>query len=149
MSLNRSEQSLYDYIKRHPEERQYIQGKVQTICASPVSAETATARLESELWRYYEERSAVVTEFKEAVRAFGLRRTSMRNLADYLVRIWTEPRPRKSPDNGCVARISEMSGKVMRGSQICRCADFRETKSATARLPVCGSRRARITGCAD
>ncbi len=52
-------------------------------------------RLEPELWRYYVERSEVVALFKEAVRHEGLGRTSMRNLAELLIRLWTEPRPKK------------------------------------------------------
>jgi hypothetical protein len=55
----------------------------------------AAARLEAELWRYYEERSAVAAPFKEAARMEGLQRTSMRNLAELLIRLWTEPRPKK------------------------------------------------------
>jgi hypothetical protein len=100
MSLNRSEQSLFDYIKRHPEERQYIHDKVRTICGGPGGTEEAVARIDSELWRYYEERSAVVPSFRDAARAFGLRRTSMKNLAEHLVRIWTEPKPRKPAQTG-------------------------------------------------
>jgi hypothetical protein len=96
MSLNRSEQGVYDYFTRHPEERQYIQDKVRGICASADGAEGAVSRIDSELWRYFEERSSVVPEFREAARLFGLRRTSMKNLAEYLVRLWTDPKPRKS-----------------------------------------------------
>ena len=53
------------------------------------------SRLEGELWRYYAERSAVANPFKEAVRQEGLHRTSMRTLAELLVRLWVEPRPAK------------------------------------------------------
>jgi hypothetical protein len=100
VSLNRIEQTLFDYIKRHPEERQYIQEKVRAICAGAPGTEAAVSRIDLELWRYYEERSSVVPVLKEAVRAFGIQRTSMKNLAEYLVRIWTDPKPRKSPENG-------------------------------------------------
>jgi hypothetical protein len=95
MSLNRCEQRIFDYINGHPEERHYWQSKVQTVCRSAGDDHAATARLEPELWRYYEERSAVAPVFKEAVRHEGLRRTSMKNLAELLVRLWTEPRPKK------------------------------------------------------
>lgn len=95
MSLNRCEQRVFDYLQGHPEERQYWIGKVQTVCRN--SEEHAAAlRLEQELWRYYEERSAVAAPFKEAAQVEGLRRTSMRNLAELLVRLWTEPRPKKN-----------------------------------------------------
>ena len=55
----------------------------------------AAVRLDGELWRYYEERSAVVTSFREAARVEGLQRTSMKNLAELLLRLWMEPRARK------------------------------------------------------
>jgi hypothetical protein len=100
VSLNRIEQTLFDYIKRHPEERQYIQDKVRAISVGSSGTEAAVARIDLELWRYYEERSSVVPIFKDAVRAFGVQRTSMKNLAEYLVRIWTDPKPRKPPENG-------------------------------------------------
>ena len=94
MSLNRSEQRVFDYLERHPEERHFWIGKVQTVCRS-LDDHAAAVRLESDLWRYYEERSAVASPFKEAARHEGLRRTSMRNLAELLIRLWTEPRPKK------------------------------------------------------
>jgi hypothetical protein len=100
MSLNRSEQILYDYVRRHPEERQYIQHKVQSIWAGAPSAEGAVSRIDAELWRYYEERSSVLPEFRDAAPASGPRRISMKNLAEHLVRLWTDPKPRKSPPSG-------------------------------------------------
>jgi hypothetical protein len=95
MSLNRSEQRVFDYLQGHPEERQFWVGKVQSVCRSLRDDHAASLRLEAELWRYYEERSAVAQPFKEAVRHEGLKRTSMRNLAELLIRLWTEPRPKK------------------------------------------------------
>lgn len=95
MSLNRIEQTLYDYIKAHPEERHHLQQKVRSISSGPESVERAVARIDAELWRYFEERSGVVP----ALRAFGTGRISMKNLAEYLVRIWTDPKP-KAPAAG-------------------------------------------------
>lgn len=94
MSLNRSEQRVYDYLQGHPEERQYWLGKVQRIGREIPDPHAAAQRLEADLWRYYEERSAVVQPFKDAARLEGLRRTSLRNLAELLMRLWIEPRPR-------------------------------------------------------
>ncbi len=59
-------------------------------------AARAVARIDSELWRYFEERSAAVPAFREAARGLGLRRTSMKNLAEYLIRLWSEPKARKA-----------------------------------------------------
>lgn len=95
MSLNRWEQRVFDYVQGHPEERQFWMSKVQTVCRSNADEHAAAARLDAELWRYYEERSAVVPAFRAAAASEGLRRTSMRNLAELLVRLWTEPRAKK------------------------------------------------------
>lgn len=95
MSLNRSEQRVFDYLQGHPEERQYWIGKVQSVCRSHQDDFAAVARLAADLWRYYEERSAVASPFREAARSEGLKRTSMKNLAELLVRLWVEPRPKK------------------------------------------------------
>lgn len=97
MSLNRCEQRVFDYLQSHPEERHHWQSKFQRAVKEAADDHVAAARLEPELWRYYEERSAVAAPFKEAVCHEGLRRTSMRNLAELLLRLWTEPRPKKKP----------------------------------------------------
>jgi hypothetical protein len=100
MSLNRSEQLLYDYVHGHKDERQHLQDKVRAIAGAAADVHAAVSRIDSELWRYYEERSAVAPVFIAAARAHGLRRTSMKNLAELLVRLWTEPRPRKPAPAG-------------------------------------------------
>jgi hypothetical protein len=97
MSLNRCEQRVYDYLQHHPEERHYWQGKFQSVTKAIGDDHVAATRLETELWRYYEERSAVAAPFKEAARNEGLQRTSMRNLAELLIRLWGEPKPKKKP----------------------------------------------------
>ncbi len=96
VSLNRSEQILYDYVQGQSDERHYWQNKVHSIVSQAVEIPDAVARIDAELWRYYLERSEVVPAFIAAARTYGLKRTSMKNLAEYLVRLWTEPRPRKS-----------------------------------------------------
>lgn len=100
MSLNRCEQRVFDYVQKHPEERHHWQGKFQAAAKVAGDDHLAAARLEPELWRYYEERSAVVASFKEAAKHEGLRRTSMKNLAELLLRLWVEPRPKKKKDDG-------------------------------------------------
>jgi hypothetical protein len=94
MSLNRCEQRVFDYLQTHREERHYWEEKVQN-AAKGASDVEAVNRLEGELWHYYKERSAVATPFREAVQLEGLRRTSMKNLAELLLRLWVEPRPKK------------------------------------------------------
>jgi len=93
VSLNRCEQAIYDYVNSHREERQYWQDKVRTILADSIESPRAVARIASELWRYYEERCAVMPSFGGTERVSGPRRTSTKNLAEFLIRLWTEPKP--------------------------------------------------------
>jgi hypothetical protein len=97
MSLNRCEQRIFDYLQGHPDERQFWVSKVQSVWRRSGDDAAAVAQLESELWLYYKERSEVVPAFKEAARADGLMRTSMKNLAELLLRLWIEPRPKPKP----------------------------------------------------
>lgn len=95
MSLNPCEQRVYDYLELKPEERKYWYEKVHLYAQSKEGREVGIQRLDSELWKYYVERSSVVSHFKEAVRSEGLNRTSMRNLAELLTRVWVKPNVRK------------------------------------------------------
>ena len=95
MSLNRSEQRVFDYLQRHPDERHYWQAKFHRLSKEHTDERIAVEQVEPELWRYYVERSAVVALFKEAAATEGLGRTSMKNLAELLMRLWTEPKPKK------------------------------------------------------
>ncbi|MBM3853444.1 MAG: hypothetical protein FJ399_09840 [Verrucomicrobia bacterium] len=97
MSLNRSEQQVYDYLMKQPDERRYWQEKLRRVAKSIGDEHSTVADLERELWRYTVERSAVVSSLREANAAEGLRRTSMKNLAELLLRLWTDPRPKPKP----------------------------------------------------
>lgn len=97
MSLNRCEQRIEDYLQSHKEERQFWQAKVRTIVAGETELSKAASRIEIELWRYYVERSGVVPSFKQAVLHEGSARTSLRNLAELMIRLWTEPRKKPKP----------------------------------------------------
>jgi hypothetical protein len=100
MSLNRSEQRVYDYLQSHKDERHYWQGKFQRLAKALDDERVAIERLELELWRYYLERSSVASPFKEMAAIEGIQRTSMKNLAELLMRLWTEPRPKKKATSG-------------------------------------------------
>lgn len=100
MSLNRCEQRVFDYLERHRDERQYWQDKVRGAAKIYPDLHAAAAQLAGELWRYYEERSRVASPFREAMRTECLQRTSMKNLAELLLRLWVEPRPKKKPEAG-------------------------------------------------
>jgi len=93
MSLNRCEQRVFDYLQGHADEKRFWQDKVRAAARAQAELSHVAARLEVELWHYYEERSAVASPFREAVRTEGLRRTSLRNLAELLLRLWTDPSP--------------------------------------------------------
>jgi hypothetical protein len=102
MSLNRSEQMLNDYVEAHPEEKRYWVEKVQAAAAGADDADAAAA-LAHDLWAYFEERSGVASPFREVAQREGLRRTSMRNLAEYWLRLWVAPKPasgRRTADLG-------------------------------------------------
>ncbi len=95
MSLNRSEQTVYDYLQAQPEERRYWREKVEALARREPDEHAAAATLARQLWDYFEERSAVASPFKEIAAREGLHRTSMRNLAELLLRLWVEPRPKR------------------------------------------------------
>ena len=95
MSLNQCEQRVFDYLQSHPDERHYWQGKFQRLAKQANEERIAIEQVEPELWHYYKERSAVASPFKEAAAVEGLRRISMKNLAELLMRLWVEPRPKK------------------------------------------------------
>lgn len=100
VSLNRCEQLLFDYIGKHPEERQFWLHKVQAVAKARASEGDTAERLELELWSYFKERASVVPALKEFARTQGLARTSMRNLAEYLMRLWAPERPKRPKPEG-------------------------------------------------
>lgn len=57
-------------------------------------------RLEIQLWEYFRERSSVVPEFKDLAQKQGLARTSMKNLAEFLIRLWAPARPKRPTAQG-------------------------------------------------
>ncbi|MCC6414572.1 MAG: hypothetical protein IT582_01500 [Opitutaceae bacterium] len=94
MSLNRCEQMVFDYWAANPDEGRFWRDKVQSVVHSTANEATAALRLEADIWTYYVERSGVVKSFMEVAEREGLARTSMRNLAELMIRLWTEPRPK-------------------------------------------------------
>ena len=91
MSLNRCEQRVFDYLQKHQDERQFWQGKFQRASKDIADERIVSETMESELWRYYRERSEVVPSFKEAVALEGSQRMSMKNLSELLLRLWIAP----------------------------------------------------------
>ena len=104
MSLNRAEQMVFDYVQQHLDEKRHWQDKVKAISARAVDPHAAAMALEEELWQYYEERSAVASPFREIAQREGLRRISLRNLAEYLLRVWAPVKAKKKDADGTPMR---------------------------------------------
>lgn len=95
MSLNRSEQMMGDYVDENPEELRFWQDKVKRFAKESRDRHTAATGLAEELWAYFKERSEVVPSFREMASSDNDRPTSMRNLADYWLRLWAPLPPKK------------------------------------------------------
>jgi hypothetical protein len=96
MSLNRYEQALFDYVEKNPEESRHWRAKVAIV---PASAEPGSVarQLERELWDYFAERCTQVPALRD-LQSGGVRRVSMLNLAEYLLRLWGPlPKPKRPP----------------------------------------------------
>jgi hypothetical protein len=98
MSLNRYEQAVFDYWERQPDERRHWQAKIiEFTRGTGLQGEIARV-LERELWDYFAERSQHVAGLRE-IHTGGLRRVSMLNLAEHVIRLWgPPPKPRKPVD---------------------------------------------------
>jgi hypothetical protein len=105
MSLNRTEQLLFDYIRKNPDERQHWQDNVRNLAKTVTDPHSAAVRLEAELRRYHEERSRVAAPFVEIARREGVHRISLRNLAEYLLRMWAPARPKRPAAEGNAGAI--------------------------------------------
>ncbi|NDC74786.1 hypothetical protein EBZ70_05765 [bacterium] len=101
MSLNRSEQMVHDYLLNRPEERRHWEELVKRKAEGQVDIHAAATVLERELWRYFQERAEVAEPFRSFVRREGGARTSMRSLAELLLRLWVplsaKPKPSRLP----------------------------------------------------
>lgn len=95
MSLNRYEQSLFDYWERQPDERRHWQMKTME-AAKRTGALGGVARgLERELWDYFRERTVQVPALRALAPGVG-QRVSMLNLAELMLRLWGPlPKPKR------------------------------------------------------
>lgn len=100
MSLNRYEQTLFDYWERHPDERRHWQAKTMEAARARVQPGEAARSLERELWEYFVERSAHVPAMRE-LNVGGVRRISLQNLAELMLRLWGPlPKPKRTAGSG-------------------------------------------------
>lgn len=93
MSLNRFEQTMFDYWESHPDERRHWQMKTGEALRRFPGGEAARS-LERELWDYLRERSEHVADLRRLLGA-NPPRISLLNLAEYMVRVWGPPPPKK------------------------------------------------------
>jgi hypothetical protein len=94
MSLNRYEQTIFDYWDKQPDERRHWQTKVLELTRHGASADLARA-LERELWAYLVERTPHVPALRN-LSPSGPARVSLLNLAEHILRLWGPvPKPRK------------------------------------------------------
>jgi hypothetical protein len=96
MSLNRYEQALFSYWEKHPDERRHWHTKVIEATRVGAGPGAAARALERELWDHFVERSAQVPALRELA-AGGVRRVSLLNLAEHLIRLWGPPPKQKNP----------------------------------------------------
>jgi hypothetical protein len=95
MSLNRYEQSLFDYWERQPDERRHWQMKTVEAAKGAAALGDAARRLERELWDYFRERTAQVPALRDQSPSGG-QRVSMLNLAELMLRLWGPvPKPKR------------------------------------------------------
>lgn len=95
MSLNRYEQTLFDYWERQPDERRHWQQRAWEAGSRASLPGEAARRLERELWDYFGERSRHVPSLRD-LHTGGVRRVSLLNLAELIIRIWG-PLPKPKP----------------------------------------------------
>lgn len=101
MSLNRYEQTIFDYWERNPDERRHWHTKVVDLTRGRAGAPGEFARgLERELWEYLVERTPHVPALR-ALNPGPVPRLSLLNLAEYLIRLWgPPPKPRHAHGHG-------------------------------------------------
>jgi hypothetical protein len=96
MSLNRYEQTLFNYWQNQPDERRHWQSKVVELTRVAAAPGEAARTLERELWEHFVERSPHVPSLRE-LSFGGLPRVSLLNLAEHIIRLWgPPPKPRKA-----------------------------------------------------
>lgn len=94
MSFNRFEQTVFDYWGRNPDELRHWQAKTMEVARRLVDPSAASRALERELWDYFRERAEQVPVFR-ALKDGTVGRFSLLNLAEYAIRLWGPPPPRK------------------------------------------------------
>lgn len=90
MSLNRCEESLLKYVRKHPDEERFWKARVLAIDEEGGPLERRAAALESELREYAAERSGTDAGLNDS---FGAGVVRLRNLSEYMLAVWPPPKP--------------------------------------------------------
>jgi len=97
MSLNRYEQTIFNYWQDQPDELRHWKTKIAAIALSRAEPGEAARNLERDLWDYFVERRQFVAVLR-SLDGDGLRRVSLLNLAEHVLRLWGPPiKTRKPP----------------------------------------------------
>jgi len=100
MALNQIEQRLFDYMQRNLDERLFWEQKVRALAAAHADDFAAGAAIDAEIRAYVIERVGVVKTLSDMPAGI-----SMRNLAEYLLRVWAPSRPKKKRAHGVVGEL--------------------------------------------
>lgn len=95
MSLNPVEQRIREYVEAHHGERQHWTEKVRDVARRHPALPEAAHRLETELRHYLRERVSSEVVRRKWFADVGGERVSLRGLAEYWLRVWTPPRPKR------------------------------------------------------
>jgi hypothetical protein len=96
MSLNRYEQTMFNYWQKQPDELRHWQNKVAAAATLAAGPGEVARSLERDLWDYFIERSQHVPLFRD-LSPGRLQRVSLLNLAEYVLRLWGPPTKTKKP----------------------------------------------------
>ena len=95
MSLNRSAQIIYDYIRSHPDEDRHWREKAGRIATQGPDHHIAESTIVAALRDYCEERAGSLSQFRDLRQIGGFDRSTLRPLAELMVRLWGPPPNKK------------------------------------------------------
>jgi len=87
---------MFNYWQREPDELNHWKNKVIQTAKTVAAPGEISRALERELWDYFLERSQHVPMFRD-LSTGGVRRVSLLNLAEYVLRIWGPPPKNRKP----------------------------------------------------
>ena len=90
---------MFNYWQSQPDELNHWKNKIVLAAKASLGPGQVARSLERDLWDYFVERSQHVPVFRD-LNAGSVRRVSLLNLAEYVLRLWgPPPKIRKPPSN--------------------------------------------------